>query len=164
MTQHSILQRQSPGSGSPTSTNSQRPQPSSLHWASLQRFSFSDIWEYKNCPKRWNCMATCTNRDGICCGTKKICGLKLNWEMYLIVLRQNPHFRSEYRYHMFPHTSTAFSHCYYCKRLLPEMASCKSEVREECCVHDEMNPTSNMLSKSTAQSGTGKGCLGKLWV
>lgn len=107
----------------------------------------SYMWEYKNCPKRWNCMSTCTNRDGICCSTKKICGLKFNWETCLIVLRQDPHFRYKYRCHMFPHTSTAFSYCYYCWRLLPEMASCKSQVREERCVHDEMNPTSNVLSK-----------------
>lgn len=99
-------------------------------------------------------MATCTDRDSICHGTKKSCGLKLNWEMYLIILRQDPHFIAKYRDHIFPHTSTTFSHCYYCKRLLPEMASCKSEVREECSVHDEinptMNPTSDVLSNSTA--------------
>lgn len=141
-----------------------RGQSSLPCWAPLQHFSFSNTCEYKNCPKRWNCTATCTNRDGVCSGTKKICGLKLNWETYLIVSRQDSHFRSKYRYHMFPHTSTAFSHCYYCKRLLPEMASCRSEVREECCVRDEMNPTSNMLSKSTAESGTREGCPGKLWV
>lgn len=126
-----------------------RGQSSLPCWASLLHFSFSDVCEYKNCPKRWNRMATRTNRDSVCSGTRKICGLKLTRETYLIVSRQDSHFRSKYRYHMFPHTSTAFSHCYYCKRLLPEMASCWSEVREECCVRDEMNPTSNMLSKST---------------
>lgn len=102
-----------------------------------QHFSLSDTGipqEYKNYPKRWNCMATCANRDGIWCGIKKICGLKLNWETYLIVLRQDPYFRSKYRNHMFPHISTVFSHCYYCKRLLLEIdvAKLRSEKNVVC--------------------------------